>query len=156
MFDFLEDMKDYVSNVLNEDADIPVSKKPEVYNSYQKQHEPSTKKPEVQIRILDNSENVDYTTFCGTNASNIPLQFSIYTPQFKIGGVDRSALHCSIILADKLNKYLNNLIYGCSNANIYGGRLVSTSPALPMDETGTLYVTALRFDFTIADPYSVG
>lgn len=156
MYLFLEDLKKYIEECFKNDTDISVSKKPQVYSGYQIQHEPSSKKPEIQIQPLGNSEEVNYTTFCGKNANSIPVQVSIYTGQLKIGGVDYSAQDASIIFGDKIDKYVYDYIYSCDNKNIYSGRMMTTSPALPMNEGGSVYMTAVRFDFTIAHPYVVG
>lgn len=156
MYRFLEDLKKYLEECFKNDADLTSAKKPYVYNGYQIQHEPSSKKPEIQIQPLDNAENSNYTTFCGRNADYVPTQITVYTGQLKIGGVDYSAQDASVILAEKVDDYVYDYIYSCQNKNIYEGSKTTSSPALPMNETGSIYFTSVRFSFTIAHPYVVG
>lgn len=156
MYYFLEDLKKYLEECFKKDADISVAKKPQVYMGYQIQHEPSSKRPEIQVQPLGNSEQGNYTTFCGKKANSIPVQVTALTGQLRIGGVDYSAQEASIILGDKIDRYMNDYIYSCTNENIYEARMITSSPALPMNETGSVYMTAVRFDFVIAYPYVVG
>ena len=156
MYYFLEDLKKYLEDCFKNDLDITNAKKPQIYSGYQIQHEPSSKKPEIQVHPLNKSEQVNFTTFCGKTANTIPVQITIYTGQLKIGGIEYSAQDASVIFGDKIDEYVYNYIYSCSNKNIYGGRTITTSPALPMNEGGSIYMTAVRFDFTIAHPYVVG
>lgn len=153
MFDFLEYIKTYIETAFANDSEITASKKPLVYNAYQSNHEPDATKPEIQVQILDNSEQTNYTTFCGKRANLMPLQITSYTGQMKIGGVNRSSQQSSIIFGEKIEKILYELIYSNANSNIYGGRMMVTSPALPMNDGGTIYMTAIRFEFTVASPY---
>lgn len=154
MFEFLEYIKAYIGNAFANDKEITASKKPLVYNAYQKQHTPSTNKTEIQVQVLDNTEQANYTTFCGKKANSIPLQITAYVGgQLKIGGIDRNAQQGSMIFGDKIEKILYELIYSNENANIYGGRMITTSPALPMTVGGEIYMTAVRFEFIIASPY---
>lgn len=161
MFDFLENIKTYLENCFNNDSDITLAKKPKVYDSYQVNHEPSREKPEIQVRILNNSEQVNYTTFCNKKADSIPLQITVYCGKMKIAGTDRNPQHSSIIMADKIDRCIYNLIYAKENSsinndNIISGRKISASPALPMDENGTIYATSLRYNFIIESPYVTG
>jgi hypothetical protein len=158
MFEFLEYIKTYIQNAFANDSDITTDKKPLVYNAYQSNHEPSADKPEIQIQVLDNNEATRYTTFTNVNANSIPLQITAYVGGnngIKIANITRSAQQGSIIFGDKIIKYLNDLIYNGLNENILGGRNIATSPALPMNDGATIYMTAVRFDFTIASPYVV-
>lgn len=156
MFQFREDLKVYLENCFANDSSITASKKPKIYNGYQAQHEPKATEPEVQIRPLDNSEQTEFTTFCNKHANSVPLQFGAYTGQLTIGGVKYNAQDASDILGEKIEHYINEYIYSLKNKNIQQGRLVSTSPALPMNDGGSVYTTFLRFDFIVAYPYEVG
>ena len=148
MYCFLEDIKKYLEECFKNDNDITASKKPSVYNGYQIQHEPSSKKPEIQVHSLDKREQEEYTTFCDRNANIISVQITAYCGQLKIAGIDYSAQDASVILGDKIDQYIYQYIYSCVNKNIYGGRTITTSPALPKNEGGSVYMTAVRFDFT--------
>ena len=97
MFEFLENVKQYLKDSFAADADISEQKKPEVYDAYKVKHEPKQTQPEVQVRILNNYEQVNYTTFCGVKAMSIPMQFSVYTGDLTIAGKKYNAQHASII-----------------------------------------------------------
>lgn len=156
MFQFREDIKEYLNECFSNDTSLTPSKRPKIYNGYQIGHEPSSKFPEIQVQPLNASERVNYTTFCGKNANSLPLQVAVYSGPVKIGGIDYSSQDASVIIAEKAEKYLYDYIYANGNNNIYEGRLVGASPALPMNESGSVYVTVLRFDFVVAYPYEVG
>jgi len=156
MYQFREDIKTYLENCFNADRDISQAKKPKVYNGYQLQHEPSKTQPEIQVQPLNYSEDVDFTTFLTRNANDEPLQITVYTGELSIGGTRYSAQDASVLLAEKVDKYMYDYIYGGTNKNIQIGSLVSTSPALPMNDGGTVYMTALRYDFTVIYPYATG
>lgn len=156
MFQFREDIKAYLTKCFEKDTSLTPSKRPKVYNGYQIGHEPSSKFPEIQVQPLNASEDIEYTTFCGKNANNVPLQVAVYSGQVKIGGVEYSSQDASVIIAEKAEKYLYDYIYANGNNNIIEGRLIGSSPALPMNDAGSVYVTILRFDFSVAYPYEVG
>lgn len=148
MYEFLEYIKNYIKNCFADDSDISVQKKPEVYDAYKVGHEPKQTQPEIQVQIMDNSEQVNYTTFRGVKAYSIPLQLTAYTGQLNINKVAYNAQHASIILADKVIKYIYDLIYSQNN-DILFGRNITTSPALSMNDGGTIYATSVRFDFIV-------
>lgn len=156
MVQFLEDLKTYLENRFADDDDFSSVKKPSVYDGYQVGHEPKETKPEIQVHPLDNSERVNYTTFCGKNSNNISIQFTCYTGQVKIARVDRPANQASMIMAEKVEQYINEYVYSVGNRNILQFRKVSTSPALPMNDGGTIYMTAIRYSFDVEYPYVVG
>lgn len=156
MYRFLEDIKNIIETAFLSDTDISASKKPKVYSGYQVQHEPSQKTPEIQMTPLDNSEVMRYTTFCRNNADSTPLQITTFSGQLKIAGVDYNAQDASILLSEKIDKILYEYIYSGANENILGFRKVSTSPALPMNDGGSIYTTAVRYEFTVANPYVAG
>lgn len=156
MYQFREDIKNYLTSCFNTDSSISQAKKPKVYNGYQIQHEPSQSQPEVQVTNLNYNENGDFTTFSAKNANYEPIQISVYTGQLSIGGTKYSAQDASAILAEKIDKFMYDYIYGYINDNLKYGELVSASPELPMNDSGSVYMTALRFDFTVAYPYVTG
>ena len=148
MFELLENVKEYLKDCFASDADISAQKKPEVYDAYKVNHEPKQTQPEIQVRILNNSEQVNYTTFCGVQAMSIPMQFNAYTGDLTIAGKKYNAQHASMILAEKVIKHIYNLIYS-QEYKIQFGRHITTSPALPMNDGGTIYVTSVRFDLIV-------
>ena len=149
MYEFLEYIKEYLQTCFANDNDFTDAKKPKLIDSYKTNHEPKMTQPEIQVQIMDNSENISYTTFCSKKADSTPLQISAYSGQMKIGGVDKNAQHSSIIMADKIKKYLYELIYSDDKGAILTGRHIASSPALPMNDGGSIYMSAVRFDFTI-------
>lgn len=156
MYQFREDIKNYLISCFNADSSISQAKRPKVYNGYQIQHEPSQSQPEVQVINLNYNENGEFTTFRAKHANYEPIQISVYSGQLTIGNVKYSAQDASALLAEKVDKYMYDYIYGDINNNLKYGELVSTSPELPMNDGGSVYMTALRFDFTVAYPYVTG
>lgn len=148
MFEFLDNVKQYLKDCFADDPDISVQKKPEVYDAYKVGHEPKQTQPEIQVRIMNNYEQVNYTTFCGVRAMSIPMQFSAYTGDLTIAGKKYNAQHASILLAEKVIKYIYDLIYS-QNYKVQFGRHITTSPALPVNDGGTMYATSVRFDFIV-------
>jgi len=162
MVEFLDFIKSYLTSKFSSDTSIASTKRPKVYDAYQVGHEPSKiKSCEIQVQVLDNSEFQFATSFDKKNANYIPLQITAYAPQMTISSQTVSAEKASLILGDKVEKYINDLIYAevgseNRNRNILSGRLMSSSPALPMNEGGSLYMTALRYDFKVLYPYVTG
>lgn len=159
MVEFLDFIKSYLETKFGADTDIVTSKRPKVYDAYQVGHEPSKIKTcEIQVQVLDNSEFQPATSFEQENANYTPLQITAYATQMSIKSKMVSASKASLILGEKIKKYIYDLIYARNgdanyNKNILSGRLMSSSPALPMNDGGSLYMTAVRFDFKISYPY---
>ena len=150
MFEFLEYIKTYLEECFAEDGDYSASKKPKVYDAYQVGHEPKKTQPEIQVQILNNSEQVNYTTFCGIKAESLPLQITAFSGQVYIGGEENGAKVASIKLADKIKKYINNLIYNDNKDNeLLTGNHIMTSQPIPMNDGGSIYMTPVRYDFII-------
>lgn len=149
MYEFLEYIKAYLQTCFDNDNDFTASKKPKLIDSYKINHEPKMTQPEIQVQIMDDSENMAYTTFCGKRTDSTPLQISAFSGQMKIGGIDKNAQHSSIIIADKIKKYLYELIYSDDKENMLTGRHITSSPALPMNDGGSIYMSAVRFDFDV-------
>lgn len=156
MFQFVEDVKSYLETMFDSDNSISSTKKPKIYNGYQVGHEPSQKQPEIQIQPLDNSEIIRYTSFCKDNASSIPLQITVYTGQLRISGKDYNAQEASMILADKVNNFMSEYIHKVLNKNLVYGRRVGGTPALPMNDTGSMYMTPTRYELQVQEPYVEG
>lgn len=149
MDEFLDKIKEYLEEQFASDTEILKSKKPTIYPAYKESHEPSATQPEIQIQILGWSEQTNYTTFCGKKAESLPLQFTAYSGQQKIGGIVRNAQQSSSILAQKTVKYLYDLIYSKEWDELQYGRHITSSLAMPMNEGGSIYMSAVRFDFII-------
>ena len=149
MDEFLENIINYLASSFAEDNDLTQSKRPLVYDAYQVGHEPQSSKPEIQVQIIDSREQTNYTTYCGKRAINIPLQITAYAGQMKFNGIMTNAQHSSLKLADKIVKYIDKLIYSDKNYGISYARHISSSPALPMNEGGSMYASAVRYDFIV-------
>jgi len=147
MYNFLESMKNYIKDGIN-DADIPKTSNIEVYDADTKGHTPQ--KTEIQFKIMDNSEVERYNTFNGANIFSIPLQITIFAFQTKIAGKMTSARQSSIILADKVNKLLNALDVVNYNSNVKRVRIMTTTPAMPFEGGDKAYTTAIRCEFWVA------
>ena len=162
MVEFLDFIKTYLESKFAQDTSITASKRPKVYDAYQLGHEPSKIKTcEIQVHILDNSEFQRATSFEEKNVNSVPIQITAYATQMSINSKMVSGQKASLILAEKIEKYIYDLIYSQNgdanhNRNLLGGRLMGTSPAIPMTESGSLYMTAVRFDFKVLYPYVTG
>lgn len=156
MFQFVEDVKDYLESKFANDSSISSTKRPKVFSGYQVGHEPTQKQPEIQVQPLDDSEIVSYTSFCRDNASSVPLQITVYTGQLRISGKDYNAQEASMILADKVNAFMSEYIHKVVNKNLIYGRRVGGTPALPMNDTGSMYMTPVRYELQIQEPYVEG
>ena len=157
MNEFLEELKKYLEVCVSSDSDFTAAKTPTILDGYQIQHTPSSTRPEIQVQPMSNGENVNFTTFCGKKCNTIPVQITVYTGQVKIGKDMKSARDASLIIADKVEGYLYNYIYSATNPNLYYGRQMSSSPAMPMKvASATIYATALRYTFNVAYPYVEG
>lgn len=156
MFNFIQDIKAYLETKFSTYTELTPAKRPVVYDEYQVQHRPKLTKPEIQIYPLDDREQVNYTTFCGEKASNVPIQITVYSPAVKIGSIERSSIEASIILADKVKEFMNELKVSDLNPNILYLRRMTTSPPLPLDESGIVTMVACRYDVICQYPYVVG
>jgi hypothetical protein len=148
MYNFLEDMKNYIKNGINADVDIPKSYGIEVYDSYTKGHTPQ--KTEIQFQIIDNSEVERYNTFDGANIFYIPLQITIFAFQMKLAGIMTSARETSIKIADKVNSLLDALKVVEANQRVKRVRIMTTTPAMPFNDGDKAYTTAIRCEFWVA------
>ena len=109
--------------------------------------------PQIQIQIMDNAEVERYSSFEGENISSIPLQITAYTSLMKIGNVTRSAQESSIIFGQKVKTLLNKLRENVVNENITKCRIATTSPALQLLDGSKVYMTAIRCEFWVLNPY---
>ncbi len=149
MYAFLEELKQYLETTFANDSDFTTAKVPKIIEAYKVGNQVKMAQPQVQIQILDNSEETQYTTYCHPMAENISVEFTAYASQMKIGSIERSALGASIIIGDKIKDALYKLIYSTDNHRILYGTYITSSPALPMNDGGTIYMTAIRFEFQI-------
>ena len=148
MYSFLESMKDYIKNGINQDEEISKTSIIETYDAYTKGHTPQ--KTEIQFQILDNSEVERYNSFDGANVFYIPLQITIFAFQTKLAGKTCSARETSIRLADKVNNLLDALKVVENNDRVKRVRIMTTSPALPFEDGSKAYTTAIRCEFWVA------
>lgn len=153
MFEFLEYMKSYLETKFANDNDLPNSFEMKVYDAYTTGHKPT--KTEIQIQIMNDSEVDRYSSFDSTHISNIPLEIVVYAFQMKLDNKMVSAREVSIRIADKVKVFLNELRESNVNDNIKRVRIITTSPALPTIDGEKSYMTAIRCEFWVANPYVV-
>ena len=149
---FLDWVKSYLENGFANDSEI--AKKVIVELAYKQGNTIATANtPQIQIQIMDNAEVERYSSFEGENISSIPLQITAYTSQMKINNVLKSAQECSVIFGQKVKTLLNKLRENVVNKNITRCRIVTTSPALPLLDGSKAYMTAIRCEFWVTNPY---
>jgi hypothetical protein len=148
---FLDYMKDYLKTELKKEGILPSTFDLGVYDAYKAGHTPN--KTELLIQIMDNSEVEAYSTLEGEKVSSIPLQITVFEFQTKLNGVMTSAREVSIKLGAKVKEILNRLRETVINPNILRTRVMTTSPALPIQGGEKSYTTAIRCEFWVANPY---
>lgn len=148
MYSFLEDMKKYIVDGLNADADISNTYGIVGYDANTKGHTPT--KTEVQFQIMDNNEVERYTSFEGANIYYIPLQITVWAFQMKLAGTMTSPRVASIKLGDKIIKQLEALKVVEAIPRVKRVRLMTTSPAMPFEGGDKAYTTAIRCEFWVA------
>lgn len=148
MYSFLEDMKKYIVDGLNADADISNTYGIVGYDANTKGHTPT--KTEIQFQIMDNNEVERYTSFEGANIYYIPLQITVYAFQMKLATKMESPRIVSIKLGEKIIKQLEALRVVESIPRVKRVRLMTTSPAMPFEGGDKAYTTAIRCEFWVA------
>lgn len=148
VYNFLEDMKKYIVDGLNADADISNTYGIVGYDANTKGHTPT--KTEVQFQIMDNNEVERYTSFEGANIYYIPLQITVWAFQMKLAGTMTSPRVASIKLGDKIIKQLEALKVVDAIPRVKRVRIMTTSPAMPFEGGDKAYTTAIRCEFWVA------
>ena len=151
MFEFLKYIKNYIETKFASDSELPQSFEMKVYDAYTVGHTPS--KTEIQVQLLNDSEVERYSSFDSTHVSNIPLEIVVYAFKMKLSNEMVSPREVSIRLADKVKIMLNELRESNVNDNIKRVRIMTTSPALPTIDGSQSYMTAIRCEFWVANPY---
>ena len=148
VYSFLEDMKKYIVDGLNADADISNTYGIVGYDANTKGHTPT--KTEVQFQIMDNNEVERYTSFEGANVYYIPLQITVWAFQMKLAGTMTSPRVDSIKLGDKIINQLEALKVVEALPIVKRVRIMTTSPAMPFEGGDKAYTTAIRCEFWVA------
>ena len=148
MYSFLEDMKKYIVDGLNADADISNTYGIVGYDANTKGHTPT--KTEVQFQIMDNNEVERYTSFEGANIYYIPPQITVWAFQMKLAGTMTSPRVASIKLGDKIIKQLEALKVVEAIPRVKRVRIMTTSTAMPFEGGDKAYTTAIRCEFWVA------
>lgn len=148
MYKFLQDMKSYIKERINADADISKTYNIEAYDTDTKGHSPT--RTEVQFQIMDKNEVERYTSFEGANVFYIPLQITVVAFQMKLSGVMTSPREGSIILGDKISKLLNAVDVVNAIPRVQRVRIMTTSPAMKYEGGDKAYTTAIRCEFWVA------
>lgn len=152
--EFLEWLKQYISTAIN--SDTTISKTVVVENAYKQGNEVlTTNVPQIQIQLLDNSEVERYSSFEGENITSIPVQINAYTGQMKIDSILKSAQEASIIFGQKIKNIMSANLLANANENVKRCIRITMSPALPLLDGSKVYMTAVRFNIWIANPYVV-
>lgn len=125
----------------------------DVIVAYNINHSPT--KSEIAVQIIDDSEDRRTTTFAqGETLSNVSFQVFCYGVQSVLNTVKRSAQENSIILAEEIkNMFAKNTITA-SNSNIKTVRRTATAPTMPIGNGSKVYVTSVRFESSVAKPYT--
>lgn len=110
--------------------------------------------PQIAIQILDNAENEQYTSFEAENVSDFGIQINIYAENMQIGENIYSAEKASMIIADELQAYMNDIKFKLYNTNIVRIVRIGKDYRSPEDDTGQVYVNVLRFDCQTVYPYN--
>lgn len=152
MVEFIDWLKNYLKDGFTEDKDITKSVTVEL--AYKQGNTITTNNtPQIQIQIMDNAEVEKYSAFDGETTSSIPIQFTAYTSQMKIGNTTFSAQDSSIIFGQKIKALLNKLRESVINENILRCRIITMSPALPQLDGSKVYSTSVRCEFWVTNPY---
>lgn len=148
VYSFYEDMKKYIVDGLNADADISKTYGIVGYDANTKGHTPT--KTEVQFQIMDNNEVERFTSFDGANIYYIPLQITVWAFTMKLAGTMTAPRVGSVILGDKIIKLLDAVKVVNANPRVKRVRIMTTSPAMPFEGGDKAYTTAIRCEFWVA------
>jgi hypothetical protein len=148
VYSFLEDVKKYIVDGLNADADISKTYGIVGYDANTKGHTPT--KTEVQFQIMDNKEVEKYSSFEGMTVYYVPIQITVWAFQMKLAGTMTSPRVVSIKLGEKIIKLLQALKVVEAIPEVKRVSLMTTSPAMPFEGGDKAYTTAIRCEFWIA------
>jgi len=149
MKQFVEDIISYISSNLANDTDI--AKTVKVGKAF-KQGD-TVEPPQISVQALDDSDALIYNTFDGELVSYVPIQITAYTAQMKIAGTTKSAQDSALIFADKIKAMFDLITTTQWNPNIVRMRRLGGIPAMPVETGATTYMSPVRFDFYVANPY---
>lgn len=99
---------------------------------------------EIQVRLLNDAESAQYTTFEGEKASNISVQFDVYGAQMTIGNAVVSAQKAAEIIADKLKHYFVFPAVHTAIPDVLKITRSSVSPSIPLESGTALYSVSVR------------
>ena len=150
MKQFVDDIISYISSNIAADTDI--AKTVKVCEAF-KQGDTLTP-PQISVQALDDSDALVYNTFEGEQVSYVPIQITVYTAQMKIGGATKSAQDCAMIFADKIKAMFDLITTTQWNNNIVRMRRIGGIPAMPVETGATTYMSPIRFDFYVTNPYT--
>ena len=147
MFEFINKIKTFLALKFSEDKDfeVPIS----VNEEYLFNHK--LEGTEVQVGLLDNSEYERGTTFNGELVTYAPIQLTVYSVQMKIGNTARNPRDVAVIVADKICRYMSDLVNKIDDVLIC--QRTDYSAPFPMNEGATRYFVAVRYDILIDCPY---
>ena len=156
MTEFYNYIKQYLIDKFTADTDIALTVK--VHDTQPSGYTPKASEPEIQMDFIDNYENTRTTTFYqGETSSVMPMQFTAWVGQMKIGGKTCTKQETARIFGKKLKKYLGEFKTNpFLNKNIIGVRHTTTTPPLPFQGGEKIYTVAVRYEFVILNPYKTG
>lgn len=110
--------------------------------------------PQIAIQCINDTENSGYTTFEDENVTSIGLQFNVYANTMSINNEIYKARGAVSKISNALKSYMNELKFGGINMNFLTLIRVGKDFSMPLDNTGAVYVSVVRFDCNIANPYN--
>ncbi len=151
MYEFLEWLKEYLITDVKSNAEL------KVFNAYSAGHQVVLENlPELQLQIMDYADLEEFSSFAKENVSYLPIQINVFTGKLRINNSLRTAQESSIILGEEIKKSLNRLRESVVNPNLLRVRVMTVSPAMPFLQGQKAYMTAIRCEFQVKNPYISG
>ena len=148
MLKLKEDIMSYLKEHFSENGYFPNIKIVEsnLYNNY-------LEREQITVSIVDESEELRFTTFENAEINNVAIQINCYGLQRKMDGVARTAMYVSEFIAEIAEIAFNKRFITKYNENIKSIRKVSTIPPMPLKEGSQVYVTILRYELLVDYDY---
>lgn len=147
MINFLNDMILYLDNKFESESSLEVT--PKGYLAYSYNIDPDGFTPYYVIQLLDNSTNSEDFSREVTTLS--PIQITTYGVNMKIDGSLTSAQMVSLVLAEKVQEFMEQYKY--TTNNITSMRRTTVTPALPYEDGSKAYYSVIRYNIILKTPY---
>lgn len=151
ILDFVDDLKQYIkTKVVTLDSSFDALKVDDAY-VYEKKPTP----PEIDIAIVDFSDDDPSNSYESENLSVVVLNFYCYANAMKLGNnTDKSnAVITTTKLADALAKALDKNVFVENNTNVISSSKQSFTGAMSVEDS-SLYVAIFRYNFKIKNEYT--